>query len=930
MSVTSLQTKQGVILLQSSDASIGIATTGNNINLIANKTGSQGGVTSLNTLTGACLLTSLGNTIGITEATPFPGGHTINLEAIGGGGGAGVGTINLQGPINGNMSIIGSGSVSVGAGASNQIVITGTDTAGVPSVQQNSGIIITGAVQLVSGTNITMNDSGPGAITINASGDGAGIETINGVSPNIGEFGINAGSGISVVNQTNAIQIQNSGVLAISDINNGIQLTGVVNIVGKTGIGTSIGGTSGQDINIDNEGVLGIIPNANDPGHPPPLVGNIGLIAGSNITLTEAGQNITITSTGDGAGIETINGISGGAGGAFLINAGTAITITPDALTNSIEIINGGVVSVATGINAPATGAISLVAGANVTITEASVGAFTIASSGGGGGGIQTISGIPPTALGEWTLDNGTGIGYTQLPAPQAGIQLTNSGVLSVTGGGNTYTGAVSLIAGGGITISNPSAHQFEITNTGSGATYSYTNNQPYAMTDVDNYFVGVQTPTYSVSNRSLKQFVVADFNTTSNAFTFQTAEHPVSPTTATTLICGNSTQTIYITANVFSPVPLGGDVTYQVYNTATGALVSNSTCFNGFGEVDIYAVCADDTYFYLVTNNPAAGSINICPFLISNGLSSTNNSTNLFMYQVGSLTSVGITNFISQTFSWQTYLSLGGAFDYTDLSSQPTNQTLIYMAVVTGATGTITPSYNVPFLNSNHINRGGIWIDATDIMIAATDTANNTNSIARFYIPTNSFTGNFGFPFTSGVNMSLRTSTNAGGNVIICLDNTVASTFSYIQYSTVVPLSGTPTIISLPNNDYVFHQYSASSGNLGNINFNSSIFDNNYTYQASAETTLTFANSLASGAEANVTFQVPYGASVMPSLYFPISARNISTNTARVNMRGSTTSFSGGLATINIAIYNESTVATTAGDIIHLIPSQFTLMPTS
>jgi hypothetical protein len=278
MSVTSLQTKQGVILLQSSDASIGIATSGNNINLIASKTGSQGGVTSLNTLTGACLLTSLGNTIGITEAIPFPGGHTINLEAIGGGGGAGVGTINLQAPINGNMSVTGAGSVSVSAGiTSNQIVITGTDVSGVPSVQQNSGTIITGAVQLASGTNITMSDNGVGAITINAVGDGAGIETINGVSPNgAGNFTVQGGSGIFIDNSqpANGIQIDNTGVTGISNVGGGTTLTGVVNIFGKTAISTSI---SGNDINIDNDGVVGIIVNAGGVSPPPPLVGNIGL-----------------------------------------------------------------------------------------------------------------------------------------------------------------------------------------------------------------------------------------------------------------------------------------------------------------------------------------------------------------------------------------------------------------------------------------------------------------------------------------------------------------------------------------------------------------------------------------------------------------------------------------------------------------------------
>jgi hypothetical protein len=327
MSVASLNSLQGNVVLQSTAGTISINNTGaGNINLEASHAGSQGGVLNLGVLpapggqqplTGQLLLQSSGGSVVFTypDGGYAQGGHKINVEAVAGGV-VGVNTINnVASDALHNFTLTAGANVTIASGT-NAVTISSTDTVGVASLGQNAGTAFTGAVQLVNGANITMSDNGAGAITI------ASTDTV--------------------------------GVATISNVAGGTLISGAVNIVPKnSGIATSV---LGQDLQIENIGVLGIIPNANGLPQPLPLVGNIGLVAGTNVSLVESGQNITINASGDGAGIETINTISPSAG-EFGITGGSGITIaTPVA--NAIEIVNAGVLSVVTGANPPAVVAI--------------------------------------------------------------------------------------------------------------------------------------------------------------------------------------------------------------------------------------------------------------------------------------------------------------------------------------------------------------------------------------------------------------------------------------------------------------------------------------------------------------------------------------------------------------------------------------------
>ena len=159
---------------------------------------------------------------------------------------------------------------------------------------------------------------------------------------------------------------------------------------------------------------------------------------------TQLNNNINSTiervSTIEGAYVKTVNGISG----APTIVAGANVTVTPSGSNITISATGGGGSAGVSSVN-NVTGAVNLVAGSNVTITPSGQN-ITIAASAGSSAGVSDVkvnSGTPLT--GSVDFLDGSGINMT---ASGNTITVNNTGVssLGVTGG-TSITGDVKLFA---------------------------------------------------------------------------------------------------------------------------------------------------------------------------------------------------------------------------------------------------------------------------------------------------------------------------------------------------------------------------------------------------------------------------------------------------------------------------------------------------
>lgn len=228
-------------------------------------------------------------------------------------------------------------------------------------------------------------------------------------------------------------------------------LDGVTGTGATAGGALSVEGSAGQLFSIVNRLGTGSIFSVNDISGIPSIdvdangtivfagfTGNVGIgVTAPTNRLSVAGN---ISATGTVTGSRLVYALNGLTGGVTLI-AGANITLTSSAAGITIASTasgSGGGVSTLNGLS----GGITLNAGTGVTITSSVAGGITIAASGSGDNVVTSFNGRTGAVQGVSAAVAGTGISVS---GATGAVTITNIGVQSFNG----LTGAV-----GGVTTS--------------------------------------------------------------------------------------------------------------------------------------------------------------------------------------------------------------------------------------------------------------------------------------------------------------------------------------------------------------------------------------------------------------------------------------------------------------------------------------------
>ena len=267
----------------------------------------------------------------------------------------------------------------------------------------------------------------------------------------------------------------NTGAVTLQSANGSVTITnpapGTVNFAVPAGAGgvSSLDGITG-DVILQAGAAIVIGPGVG-PQNISISAPTVGLITDPGTALTAFGRaNLGIADaaaaqgTADGAVADAAAAAAeaAAAAAAALAAQGTAdaalaLATTADAGVTLIEAAYVTKVGLA---GTERSGAITLAAGANTTITEAPNGTFTFASTGGGGGvtSLNTQAGaLTLTSANTNIVVGSTGAGNIQLTAPTPVTTL------------NTLTGALTIAAGTGISVTPSGGNTLTIANTAAG-----------------------------------------------------------------------------------------------------------------------------------------------------------------------------------------------------------------------------------------------------------------------------------------------------------------------------------------------------------------------------------------------------------------------------------------------------------------------------
>ncbi|MEZ0265941.1 MAG: beta strand repeat-containing protein, partial [Phycisphaerae bacterium] len=368
-----------------------------------------------------------------TWAAPTNGTATAGWSADGTGATAVNG--NSVTTTTADVASFGNGATGLAAGP---IAVSGTVDAGGITFAAGSGAITLsgGTINLASTASITVNNA---SNTISAVLDGAsagltkaGTGTLVLSGPNTFTGGVSLGAGmLSVSNNGNlgdaagAIRFTGNatldltaGVTAARQVNLNTGTTGTIRLGAAVTMTNSAKVTGAGNLLFTQTGSGARTANLNSTDND--FTGSIG------IDLAGSGQAITVNTNSltDGAGQGNIRFGTGSATQQFTWGSGAIVPLTLD--NRQVEFFNNGTASLATLSNANTTQAVTV----NTDLLVSGTGAKTLTLNAAAG----------PANVFAGDIANGSGT-----------VAITKSGLGNwALGGTNTYTGATTVVAGGG------------------------------------------------------------------------------------------------------------------------------------------------------------------------------------------------------------------------------------------------------------------------------------------------------------------------------------------------------------------------------------------------------------------------------------------------------------------------------------------------
>ncbi len=514
--------------------------------------------------------------------------NTITINATGGGG-SGITTITSGA---GDESLVQTGTAPTatlkaltagdGIGLSsdaNQITIDNTATIADSSVSGDESLVNTGTApnyllkRLAAGTGIVLS-SDADVITIDNSGAGttptltglAGTESLVPGSPQVSFMlsvkSLNAGAGISLSSDANAVTITNSGVAQVYTL-------------------SDAAGATGQTL------IAASAPTAND-------FRLYRILAGAGIIVSQSGGDVTITYSGAATAVTLAS-----AGGSSLVTDGTGpdlaikgvttsdfvrlvttgTTFTVDNRCMRVKGTDGNTPSQTVSDNATASGTPSAAYGAAASAVGNNSIAFGDASSAGAAGASAygtnaNASGANSVAAGKDSTSSGTSSGAWGRSATSSGNRSLASGYSSTASGSDAQARGYLSIASGDSAVADGREAQ------ATGA-YSAAYGRQIQST-------GTRCVTYGMSDSS---YVITNSVDNSACITLTKASNGVVPMLHTVFDGGNTTAvqgaccTIGRMVHAFSFDRLGdfgGAITTTPYALEAGRLISGTIHLTG------------------------------------------------------------------------------------------------------------------------------------------------------------------------------------------------------------------------------------------------------------------------------------------------------------------------------------------------------------